>query len=279
MHHGRTQGSKGQEITWSLSLPRREGPHPLVIMVHGFKGFKDWGFFPLLAERFANAGIAALRINTSHNGVGLDDDQDKFTRLELFAQNRTSYEVADVQTMIQLVRSGAIAPFQDIDTQRLGLWGHSRGGAAVLLAAAHSQDIQAVVTWCSVATVAFPDPANEAFQEYKVWEFKNGRTGQDMWLNIEAYEDVTPLPPALDLKARMKEISAQTLLIHGKSDSSVPLQSVFDLSEASAGKAEIYLVDEADHVMNCRHPFDGPTPAFESATLRTLIHLTTIFHV
>ena len=28
-------------------------PKPVVVFVHGFKGFKDWGHFPLLADFFA----------------------------------------------------------------------------------------------------------------------------------------------------------------------------------------------------------------------------------
>ncbi len=49
-------------------------PAPGVLIVHGFKGFKDWGMFPLMAERLAEAGFAACRFNLSGSGIGEDGE-------------------------------------------------------------------------------------------------------------------------------------------------------------------------------------------------------------
>ena len=45
---------------------------PHVVLVHGFKGFYKWGFFPELAGRIAAAGMVAVRVNLSGCGVGPD---------------------------------------------------------------------------------------------------------------------------------------------------------------------------------------------------------------
>ena len=50
---------------------RRAAPRPAVLVLHGFKGFKDWGMFPPLAERLALAGFSAVSPNFS--GSGVDD--------------------------------------------------------------------------------------------------------------------------------------------------------------------------------------------------------------
>ena len=42
---------------------------PVVVFVHGFKGFKDWGHFPLLADFFAGQGFVFVKLNLSHNGI------------------------------------------------------------------------------------------------------------------------------------------------------------------------------------------------------------------
>ena len=47
----------------------RAAPRPAVVIVHGFKGFKDWGFFPPFAERVARAGMTAVTFNMSGSGV------------------------------------------------------------------------------------------------------------------------------------------------------------------------------------------------------------------
>jgi len=53
----------------------RESSRPAVVVVHGFKGFKDWGMFPRLAERLAQAGFSAVSFNMSGSGV---DDTGEF---------------------------------------------------------------------------------------------------------------------------------------------------------------------------------------------------------
>ncbi len=273
MLSGTIVGSEGLPIAWDIHVPKDAGPHPLAVVVHGFKGFKDWGFFPELCDRLAASGIAACRINTSHNGVGLGRQQEEFTRLDVFANNRTSFEVADIGIVVDAVTNGTLSPNMPFSVSDVALIGHSRGGAASLLAAAKNPTIKAVVTWASVATTAFPKEARESFLESGHWQFVNGRTGQDMSLNLSAFQDTNPMPKELDLSMQVQNIEAATLFIHGKEDQSVPLQSVYDLARFSDGAGEIYLVDGADHVMGCRHPFAGPTPQFESAVLRTIAHL------
>ena len=46
---------------------------PLVIFVHGYKGFKDWGAWSLVAKSFAEAGFYFVKFNFSHNGTTLDN--------------------------------------------------------------------------------------------------------------------------------------------------------------------------------------------------------------
>ncbi|HEX9709632.1 MAG TPA: alpha/beta hydrolase, partial [Candidatus Thermoplasmatota archaeon] len=70
-----------------------EGPPPrsAVVVVHGFKGFKDWGFFPHVARRLAAAGHAAVVFNFSGAGVGRDTEH--FADLDGFARNTLSREL------------------------------------------------------------------------------------------------------------------------------------------------------------------------------------------
>ena len=277
MQHGRFSGAEDLPITWSLHLPDAPAPHPCVVVVHGFKGFKDWGFFPTLCEQLAESGIAALRMNTSHNGVGLDDDQDQFTRLEVFARNRTSFEVHDVATALEHLRNSEGPLAGVVDRTRLGLLGHSRGGAAVILAAAGAHFEGPVVTWASVATTSFPEEARRQFLDRGQWEFLNGRTGQLMSLNIDAWQDVNPMPPELDLSLQTRQLGRNLCLLHGTEDTSVPVQAAWDLERFSDGQAHVHLIRNADHVMNCRHPFHGPTPEFDEAVGRSRAHFRRYF--
>ena len=58
---------------------------PVIIICHGFKGFKNWAFFPVLADYFAQADYVAVTFNFSRNGVGAD--LQNFTELDKFEKN------------------------------------------------------------------------------------------------------------------------------------------------------------------------------------------------
>ena len=66
-------------------------PKPIILFVHGFKGFKDWGAFNLIADYFAEAGFVFIKMNFSHNGLSLEEDY-YFEDLEAFGQNNFSIE-------------------------------------------------------------------------------------------------------------------------------------------------------------------------------------------
>ena len=60
----------GDVIRADVRRPARGVPRSAVIVAHGFKGFKDWGFFPYLCESLARDGHLVVSFNTSLNGVG-----------------------------------------------------------------------------------------------------------------------------------------------------------------------------------------------------------------
>jgi ATP:cob(I)alamin adenosyltransferase len=72
----------GARIRAGVLLPEGPPPDTAVVLVHGFKGFKDWGFFPHTAEALAADGHAAISLNFSLNGIG--DRPTEFTELEAF---------------------------------------------------------------------------------------------------------------------------------------------------------------------------------------------------
>jgi len=274
MISGVTCGSADQPIAWDMHLPTGREPLGFILVLHGFKGFKDWGFFPLLAEELADSGFAAIRMNSSHNGVGQGPDSVDFTRLDLFAQNRASYELADESTMIHAIQNGTIAPDVTAPRDRIGLFGHSRGGPSVLLAA-DNPAVKAIVTWASVQSTDFSDQHRQEFLENGRIEILNGRTGQTMIVNRTALDDVTPLPPSLDVAERLASLETPLLLVHGENDTSVPLLHSESIREFGLGRPDIEVISGADHVMNCRHPFEGETEAFREAVALTVQHFLT----
>ncbi|WKK73463.2 hypothetical protein QYS49_15905 [Marivirga salinae] len=79
---------------------------PLILFVHGFKGFKDWGVFNLMADEFAKNGFIFMKINLSHNGTTPDQLID-FADLEAFGNNNFTIELADLKDTIDYLFSSS----------------------------------------------------------------------------------------------------------------------------------------------------------------------------
>ena len=57
--------NEGEIIRGDVRYAEGPAPRTAIIVVHGFKGYKDWGFFPHLCERLAIAGHAVVSFNFS----------------------------------------------------------------------------------------------------------------------------------------------------------------------------------------------------------------------
>lgn len=118
-----------------------------LIFVHGFKGFKDWGFGPYLANYFADNGYFVITFNFSHNGVGRNFTD--FDELKKFAENTYSLEINELNEIINAYKSGF---FGNIDEKnKLGLIGHSRGGGETIIVGTKNKNVDAFVTWSAIA--------------------------------------------------------------------------------------------------------------------------------
>ena len=75
-----------REFLTDAIFPNSDKKLPLIIFVHGYKGYKDWGAWELMGEKFANAGFYFVKFNMSHNGTTLEN-LNNLTDLESFANN------------------------------------------------------------------------------------------------------------------------------------------------------------------------------------------------
>ena len=111
-----------------------------IIFVHGFKGFKDWGFGPYLGEYFADKGYFVITFNFSHNGVGLNSVD--FNELDKFSENTYSLEISEIGEIVKAYKNGFFG--KPNPNAKIGLLGHSRGGGDAIIASSISDDIIAL---------------------------------------------------------------------------------------------------------------------------------------
>ncbi len=230
---------------------------PTIIYAHGFNGFKDWGNFDLIAEQFVKAGFTVVKFNFSHNGT-TPEKPEEFVDLESYAENNYTIELADLKMLIDWTLEKDNPHKEAIDPDKLFLVGHSMGGGIVLVQAAEDKRVQGVATWASVGALTTPwgkwsDEKMEQWRTKGVEYIKNGRTGQDMPLNYQLYEDFETNKERLDVENAVRKIRVPILLCHGAQDEAVPVETASHLASLNDGAFE-YVLD-TDHVFGRKHPW------------------------
>ncbi len=258
------QGADAAPLRGEVRTSGRGEDRPAVIICHGFKGFKDWGFFPHLAEHLARAGMTAVSFNFSGSGVGPDGES--FSEPERFGHSTFSRDLEDIGAVCRALKEGrlvdGVAP-----SATYSLFGHSRGGGTAILHAADNSSVRAVVTWAAIAEPLRWDEATVAqWRTDGKMDIVNQRTGDILPLYTDVLDDIEQRRDALDIVSAAARVRAPWLIIHGDADESVPPEDAQRLYRA-ANKAmvEIVVVSGGSHTFGARHPWDGFTAELETA--------------
>ena len=238
-----------------------------IILVHGFKGFKDWGYAPYLGEYFASKGNFVITFNFSHNGIG--DDKLNFTELEKFAKNTFTLEIAELEDVVNSYKNNF---FGEIEKPKISLIGHSRGGAIALLTAPKLEDVKAVATWGSVATFdRYSERQKDIWRTKGFFSVMNMRTKQEMRLNISLLEDLEKNKnDSLNIEKAVKKMNKPLAIFHGSEDLAVKIDEARQLYNWSdKTKTELEIIEKTGHTFGCVHPFEGTNDKFDMLLEKT----------
>lgn len=265
-------GATNRPMLVDLRFNKQIPNQPVVIFVHGFKGFKDWGHFPLVGEEMAKAGFAFVSFNFTHDGTTITQPTD-FADLEAFGNNNYHKELFDTEQVIQGISNETLFPASPLNRKQIFLLGHSRGGGICITKAAENTLVKALVTWNAIADMKRTAADIEAWKRDGVVYIPNARTNQQMPMYYQFVEDYLAQQERYNLKRSCSVIDVPSLFIHGTNDTTVPFAEAEKLHQYTPSSV-LLPIENGNHTLGGKHPFSEKElpPETKTAVEATINH-------
>lgn len=270
---GWVNGAENRPMAVDLRIANDAKNAPIIVFVHGFKGFKDWGHWPLMGMEFARRGFAFVSFNFALGGT-TPEVPDDHADPEAFGRNNFSHEQDDLGKVLDALSDGRLLPEAPIDRSGFFLLGHSRGGAAVIVKAGEDSRIKGLATLCALGDMGRTAHDRVEWQRTGVTHVVNSRTGQQLPMYFQIVEDYERNRDRFNLMQCCKRISVPALFIHGTADATVPASDAERL-HAVCPTSELLLIEGGDHVLGGRHPWTSDT--LPEDTMRAVDEIDRIF--
>ncbi|NIM20705.1 MAG: alpha/beta fold hydrolase [Candidatus Latescibacteria bacterium] len=268
--------SDGHLIRADLYPPTEGHIKGVVVMCHGFKGHRKWGFFPELASRLSRSGLAAIPFDFSHNGW-IVENTEKSKDLpshpigDVFRKNTVTREFEDLTSMVQYISENRLnATFPD--DLPIGVYGHSRGGFVAILYALERKGVDAICTWAAIANPNhFTERQKQRWRQEGHHAFVDSKTGYSLAIDTRYLDDLEANAERYRLTGRIHRLRVPHLLVHGSMDLAVPADSSKALLHAERElENKRLLILKTGHTFGMANTFFKPSSAFEVASEATV---------
>ncbi len=229
---------------------------PIVIFCHGYKGFKDWGAWDLMATEFAKRNHFFIKFNFSHNGGTVEKPID-FPDLKAFGENNYVKELNDLENIIDWISSNNEYK-NEVTTDNITLIGHSRGGGIVTIKASESKRVSNVISWCGVSDYKVRFGTKETREKWKndgVTYIQNSRTKQQLPHFYQFYENFIENESRLNIKRACEHMKTPHLIITGENDTTVVPQEGQNMHRWNPA-SKIVNIQGMNHTLGAKHPWE-----------------------
>jgi pimeloyl-ACP methyl ester carboxylesterase len=248
-------GKHTKPIVTDVFYKETNQPKKVIIFCHGYKGFKDWGAWNLMAETFAKAGFFFVKFNFSHNG-GTAENPIDFPDLEAFGNNNYTKELEDLESIINWISTNSTYK-KEVNLDDISIIGHSRGGGIVLLKANEDKRVKQVITLAAVSDFGSRSSTIGDLENWKKTGVKyvvNGRTKQQMPHFYQFYKNFKANESRLNIQNSVKNLQIPLLIIHGDHDTSIDIEEAHQIHSWQPNST-LEIIKNADHVFNVSHPW------------------------
>lgn len=232
-------------------------PKPVVVAVHGFRGSRDWGFWPEVTDSLAANGFYAVsfsfsRVTAKDNGLS----EQVIAEASTIAQ-----ELIDLEVILRQIKQRLLPLRDEADERRVAVIGHSRAGSSSIIAAAEQpEDIQAVIVWNGGA-------APQA----------GAKHSNDVSLVQQVIaDDVKASGDRYHILSQFKTLKQPSLIVQGSKDNERLIAANARLREEVPDQTYV-TIDGADHTFGAEHPYRGATLHLKEALEASLAFLKKVY--
>lgn len=225
---------QGRNIVGTLYLPDGNGPFPAVVLCHGFKGSKNQEHIKAIATEIAKKQIAVLTF---------DFTKDPGESSLPFEEMTVSYELEVLDQAFTFIKN-----HPQIDTNKIGISGHSLGGLVVSWYSATHPEIKALVPLSAVygfLTMWKNMYGEEIVKEMHEKGFSfvfSKHLNKKLRINKEFYDDAANY----DMDQMVGNLECPILVVCGTDDKLlVHAQHYFD--RVNVQDKELKIIKSADH--------------------------------
>lgn len=252
-HHLKSKA--GLPLLYDFAYKETLQKKPLIIFLHGFKGFKDWGHFRAISDYMISKEVIFLKINFSHNGTTIESPLE-FNNLEAFGNNNFSKEIADIDSLIDILHSNeSPIPMEEIDLTNITLLGHSKGAATAIIKG-QDERINKVATWAGTLEIInrYGSTDIEKWRSDGVKYIYNGRTNQNMPIYFQLSEDIEKNKESFNISNILKSYNKPIFILHPQDDTTIPVEELNIAKEANNPLIKI-AINKGNHTLDGHHPY------------------------
>ena len=258
----------GDPICGEIRYTPGMGNCPIVIICHSFMAFKEWGFFPHVAEGLARDGFAVITFNFALNGV--EGNNNRITEFKKFSSNTFTRELEDLRCVIDAAAGDEVG-FRNLDGGRIGLLGHSRGGGIAIVHAANDTRVRSLATWSAISTFdRWSSHQKSVWRANGFLPLAKDSTVSPLRLGLGLLEDVEQHRDRLDITKAAGRLGIPWLIVHGREDLTVKNSEAELLYEESDQSLTKFIVlDHVSHLYNAASEAEDHYATLDSVLSKT----------
>jgi len=245
-----------KQLNGDIYYNKKLNNYPIIIISHGFRGWKNWGFIPFLAQNLTKKNALSITFNYSHNGK--PDNTGFIQDINNFANNSISQQIKDLNLLIKSIKNNDLNIPQNIFdkwNKNIHLIGHSLGAAISLIVGSKSKSVNTIILLATIATFDRYTPRQKQLWEKQGYlEFPNQTTNQKLRLNLKFLKDLEKNKSKFDLTKIINQTKKPVLIIHGKQDHTVPLKEITPLINSKNKLIKTLILPQTGHTFGTNHP-------------------------